>query len=104
MRPFFRVHRPPALALEPVVADRLGGAYRFLDVALLEQIAARRRPPPDACEAIRLKLEPHRAAARSDRLGRADLTRSIADAEQLLHVMSDLVGDHVSLGEIATRS
>ena len=59
---------------------------------------------PDAGQAIGLQLEPHRqrvglllrrrAAARLHLLG---------DAEQVLHVMPDLVRDHVGLREIARR-
>src|SRR5689334_8895778 len=86
------------LALQPVVADRGGGVERLLDVSLLEHVAALLGAArPDPGEAVGLKLEPDRepvrvgAAARL-LLGRVHLAR---DAEQRLHVMADLVRDHV---------
>ena len=89
----------PRLLLQRVVAD-----------AAADAAPARCRPSrhwlrpgvvgPDAGEAVGLQLELHRksAAARSVPLLRFLHLRQ--DAEQVLHVMADLVRDHVGPGEI----
>ena len=63
----------------------------------------RSRLCPDAGEAVGLQLDPHLDAVRL-RLaaGRAlRLLRLRQDAEQVLHVMADLVRDHIGLRELA---
>ena len=79
--------------------------------------APRRRRPPRGClrccvecaqtpgEAVGLQLEPHRELRWPDP-GPAccSLLDLAADAEQVLHVVADLVGDHVGLGEVAGRA
>ncbi len=59
---------------------------------------------PHAGQAIGLQLEPHRQQIGLT-LGYAlaGLLHLVRDAEQVLHVMADLVRDHVGLGEIALR-
>jgi hypothetical protein len=61
---------------------------------------------PHTGEAVRLELQAHRQPIRLGlRAGRllalADL---VADAHQVLHVVPDLVRDHVRLGEVAGRA
>src|SRR6185436_17186904 len=91
-----------AALLERVVADRRGRSQRFVDVAGIEDVLVVGGMAPDAGETIRLKLETHRKRVRF-RLarvppGRVDLGEN---AEKVLDVVADLVGDDISLGEIA---
>src|SRR5258705_7290443 len=95
--------------LERIVADRGRGAHSGFDVAGLEEGRLALAPQvlilvarPDAGEAIRLQLDPHLDLVP---LGLADgalrLLRLRQDAEQVLHVMADLVRDHIGLRELA---
>src|ERR1051325_81413 len=99
-----RIRRHAALRalLQPVVADGGRGADPLLEIARLEDVPrAIGVVRPDAGEAVGLEL-----AADGDRR-RAASARALAHArepEQLLHVMTDLVGDHVRLREVAGRA
>src|SRR5438309_5551043 len=99
--------RAARLPLQPIVADRGGGAECFLDVARLEPVVPRLGTiRPDAGEAIRLQLLTNRqprCAFHAFAAG-ACLPDPIEDAEQVLHVVSDLVGDDVRLGKIAAAA
>ena len=98
-----RHHIALRLLLQPIVADRRGGAHRGLDVAGLDQlpllVGARR---PDAGEAVGLQLDLDLQAVRLG-LGQAALLllHLGQDAELVLHVMADLVRDHIGLRELA---
>ena len=93
------------LFLDAVVADGARRIERLLDVAGLDDVLALLGMiGPDAGEAIGLQLHAH-----LERIGlalvhalprRLDL---IGDAEQLLHVVADLMRDDIGLGEIAGR-
>ena len=92
--------------LEPVVADSRRGAQRFLriagfelDVSRLEAAAFRSRMAPKTGQAISLQFEGDRRAVGAD--GRA--ARCLVEAEQMLDMMAELVGDHVGFREIAGR-
>src|SRR5215470_492253 len=94
---------PLRLALEAVVADRRGGVQALLDVTALENLpGALRVVRPDARQAVGLKLHAH---LQRIALGLAAtalrLVDALGDAEQVLDVMADLVGDDVGLGEVA---
>ena len=89
-----------------VVADRAGRVQGLVDVAGLEDVArALGVMAPDAGVAVGLQLEADGKRVAS-RLVRALLRRVhlVGDAEQVLHVMPDLVRDHVGLGEVAGRA
>ena len=90
------------LLLDAVVADRGGGAQGLLDVAFLEQPALVGGVRPDTRQAVGLQLEAHRqrVGAIGPALLPADL---LGDAQEVLHVVADLVGEHVGLGEVAGR-
>ena len=96
------------LALQLVVADRRRRGHRLIDVAIVDHPAAALpvgAVGPDAGETIGLQLGPHRkcvAIALAHAL--AHLLHLARDAEQVLHMMSDLVGDDVSLRELAWRA
>ena len=68
------------------------GVEALLEVAGLEQLPLRGRVSPDAGEAVRLQLEPDRVLAVLD---------LVVDPERVLHVVPDLVRDHVGLREVA---
>ena len=92
------------LLLQAVVADRRRGLQGCFDVARLDRLPALvGMIGPDAGETVRLQFDPHldavglRLAA-----GRAlRVLRLRQDAEQVLHVMPDLVRNHISFGELA---
>src|SRR6266576_7361565 len=90
-------------SLQCVVADRRRGSQRRLHVAGVEELQALLRavrPYPGEAVGLQLHLDlemvrlrlPH-AALQLLRLGQ--------DAEQVLHMMTELVGDYVGLGELA---
>src|ERR1043165_1809175 len=91
------------LLLQPIVADRRRGLHRRLDVARLDQVPLLVGfGGPDAGEAVGLQLDAHLQAVRFG-LARGSLLllHLRQDAELVLHVMPDLVRDHVSLRELA---
>src|SRR6266849_3512857 len=91
------------LPLQAVVADGGRGLERSFDVALLDQIPALLRTlGPDPGETIGLQLDLDLQVIRLDLAdGVLTLLHLRQDAEQILHVVTDLVGDHVGLGELA---
>src|SRR5712691_5029593 len=91
------------LPLQAVVADGGRGLERSFDVALLDQIPALLRTlGPDSGKTIGLQLDLDLQVIRLDLAdGVLTLLHLRQDAEQILHVVTDLVGDHVSLGELA---
>lgn len=92
-------------ALQPVVADRACGVQAFLDIAGLEDLPrAVRMVRPDAGETIGLQLQPHREGV-ALRLAHplAHRVHFLGDPQQGLHVVADLVRDHVGLGEVTGR-
>ncbi len=100
----FRNHRAAGLALQRVVADLAGGVERGLDIPLFQAPAAflLRTPRPHSGEAIGLQLD---LDAQGIGVGvAAVLAHGIhlgQDAQQVLHVVPDLVADHIGVGELA---
>ena len=95
------------LLLEHVVADRLGRAHAFLDVARLEDVALRvtsvRRPHTGVAVGLQLDADLDRVALGA--AGALLCTLSLVErAFEALDVMPDLVRDHVSRGEVAGGS
>src|SRR5262245_34624557 len=94
------------LLLDAIVADGARRPERILDVARLNDVLTFLSSiGPDAGEAIGLKLHAHleRVGLRLPHalLERFDLIR---DAEKLLHVMTDLMRNHVSLRHVSRRA
>src|SRR3546814_2098797 len=93
---------PLRLALEPVIADRRGRLQPFLHVAGIEQVLLPGVIAPDAGIAVGLQLE---GDGQPVGLGLRELLASardlFADAEHVLDMVPDLVGDDVGLGEMA---
>src|SRR5687768_4335024 len=94
-----RHHAALGLLLQRVVADRLGGAHAFLDVALFERARALR---PDTGVAIGLELDPDlelvALGLASAGLGRLN---PVERAFEVLNVVADLMGDDIGLGGVA---
>ena len=97
------VRRLGLLFLYPLVTDGTGGRQAFLDMASLQDLP---RPVgivrPDYGEAVGQKLHANLDGvgflAAGALLKVSHLTR---DPERRLHVVTDLVGDDIGLGEIA---
>src|SRR5690349_14869067 len=66
----------------------------------MDATGLRGRMSPDPSVAIGLKFQSHRTAVRTHASG----TNALIGAEQVLHVMSELVRNDVGLGEIAGRA
>ena len=81
---------------ERVIADGVGGVDGFFQVLVRNGEGVARRVTPNTREAVRLELDSHGVlilALAASRLSRC--------ADQVLHVMPDLVRDDVGLGEVA---
>src|SRR5215471_17217673 len=90
--------------LQAIVAD---GRYRIHargDIGLVDDAALARRMAPDARQTIRLQFHPHREWVGCGGIGAAQPAHLGFDAEQFLHVMTELVRDHVGLAEFARRA
>ena len=92
--------------LDAVVADRGRGVERLVDVARLEDVALARSSAPQtpakqsACSSSRTESA---FALVGPLLLRAPRS-ALGDAEEVLHVVADLVRDHVGLREVAGRA
>src|SRR6185295_5808110 len=97
----------PRLLLQTVIADRRGGLQRGLDVTCLDQILPVLPGVigPYAGETVGLELDLHLEPVCVG-LAHAALLRLHLrqDAELVLHMMADLVRDHVGLRELAGRA
>ncbi len=98
-------HDAPLRALlQRIVADRACGLQRRIDVAGIEKLPALLGMIcPNAGIAIRLQFDPHLDAvgpglSAGGLLGGLRLRQG---AEQVLHVVADLVRDHIGLREFA---
>src|SRR4029450_3049156 len=100
----FGRHVAARLLLEAVVADGGGSLEPGLDIARIEEVPPLGVEAPHAGEAVGLELHRHRervaAAPARARALRRDL---LGDADEVLHVMADLVGDHVGARELTRR-
>ena len=96
---------PCDLALQHVVADRRRGLQRGLDVARLDELPlAARRDAPRRRRSSRPATRPAPGCGWPRALSppaALRLLRLRQDAEQVLHVMADLVRDHIGLRELA---
>lgn len=82
-----------------IVANLVRGVQRFAEVRFVNRQIGARRVAPYAGKAIGLQFDAHRrlvlALALNLDLGRAD---------QILHMVTDFVRDHIGLREIARRT
>ena len=100
MGPGVLVDRSRRLTLQRVVADHGRGADGLLDIPLFEVTACEHPVRPHAGEAVGLQLEAHRQLVGLIRVALLLLVHLVADADEVLHVMSHLVGDDVGLSEV----
>src|SRR5215475_1596581 len=91
-------------ALERIVADGRRRLEAGLHVARVEQIPLLREMSPHSGQAIGLELHEDRQGI-APRFGRARalLRQLLRDAELVLHVVADLVRDHVGARELPRR-
>src|SRR3954465_15933041 len=90
--------------LELVVADGGSRAKALLRIAGLQHLPLRRGMAPHARIAVGLQLEPDRERVTLRRVALHQALHTLALPEHVLHVVSDLVGDHVRLREVSGRS
>ena len=98
-----RHHRAAAGALQRIVANPGGCVHGFLHIALLQDLArALGMVGPDAGKAIGLQFEFHAQCVVFNLAdASAHLVHLAADAKQVLHMVADFMGDHISLGKVA---
>src|SRR6516164_3763313 len=96
-------HVALGLPLQPVVADGRGSLHRCLHVARFDEVPRFLRVMrPHAGKAIGLQLDPHLDLVGLDFVETLlHLLHLGQDAQQVLHVMANLMGDHVGLRELA---
>ena len=102
----FRHHIALRLLLEVVVPDLRGAVQRILYVSffqgLILLVIVHR---PDSGVVVGLELKPDTDRVR---LGLADTVHFLVGlperAQKILDVMTDLMGDHVGVGQVAVRS
>ena len=93
------VGNDPALRflLDGIIPDRIGSAHCLFDVAFFQIVAT--VIGPDSGEVVSLQFESHGVLIVIGATPhRADFARS---SEKILNVVTDLMSDHVGLGEIA---
>ncbi len=102
----FRCDASLRFLLQPIVANRRRGVQTLFDVTGIEFHPARGEPPrfrrfvsPHARVTIGLQFDAHRAL-----VGVARKRGALERAGEILHVMTDLVREHVRLREIARRA
>ncbi len=89
-------------ACQRVVTNSVGRRDRFFNVALVEQVFLADAVGPDASIAVGLQLHTHRVGIGlrvAHRLAAA--VEFGEDTSEVLHVVADFMGQHVSLGEVA---
>ena len=103
MRKGVRHHEALALPLQPIIADRGSRLHRRFDVTRLDKLPLLLRVVrPYAGQTIGLQLDLHLQV-----IGRRPVALALdalylrQDAEQVLHVMPDLVRDYIGLCELA---
>ncbi len=106
VRECLRHHARLRLMLQPVIADGARRVQPLLEIARFDQrrvvtLSARR---PNACEAIRLQLDAHRPHSPARARAASRRFHLVHDAEHVLHVMPDLVRDHIRLRKVAARA
>src|SRR5690349_21023999 len=103
MREALRHDVATGLHLQSVVTDRACRVDALLDISSLEKVScAVRLPGPNASKAIGLQFKSDGKLIGSGLIAAFSLVlHPIHDAKQVLHVMPDLMGDHVSFREVA---
>ena len=102
MSPAFRLHVPTRHLLQSVVTNRRGGAESLFKVSMLDQVPSLLGMiAPHAGIAIGLKLHTNRQGiAFGFRRLSLETVHFFRDAEQVLHMVADLVRNHIGLGKV----
>ena len=104
MRERIRHHIALATLLKPVIADGRSCVQALFNVALFKNVCGCMRfLCPDSCKAVSLQFHSNRQKI-GIRFGQLH-SRSrnfFRDTYQILHMMPDLMGDHISLRKIAS--
>ncbi len=87
--------------LQAVVPDRGGRTQPSGDVALIDDVALLGGVSPHAGETIGLKLQPDRKSVSLAGVLLLESPNLPLDPEDLLHVVPDLVSNHIGLSEFA---
>src|SRR5690348_8847839 len=104
VRERFRVHAAPRLAEDAIVAHGRGSLKSLLHVARIELAALLRTVAPHAGVAVGLQLQTHGILVGVRRVTLLRAPYFGLRAEQLLHVMPQLMRDHIALCEVARRT
>jgi hypothetical protein len=93
-------------SLERTAANFCGSAHGVLDIALLQNLAGvLGLVRPDAGKAVRLQLQPNAQLVVLNLTDpAAPLLHLAGDAHQVLHMVADLVCNHMGLGKITGRT
>lgn len=106
MREAVRSDPTRALPLQCVVTDPTSSIEGFFDIALFEGLALRSGAMgPDSCQAVGLKFQSHRELVRLGlRQTPLHLLNLLINTKLMLNMVTDLMGDHIRLGEISRRT
>src|SRR5271165_721793 len=104
MRKRFRAHLPARHALQSIVSDGCRRLQACLHVARIDDLALFGGFRPNSGEAIGLEFQPHRERVDLRAVPFLRLAHLRFDAENLLHVVTEFMGDHVGLRKFARRS
>src|SRR5690349_5301805 len=88
----FGIHSSASHALQPVVSHRGRSFQPFVDVTGIQDVTLLRGVAPNAGQTIGLQFESDRKLVRSLRVLLLRATHFGLDAQQLLHVVANLVG------------
>ena len=95
------IHSSSRHALQTIVPNRRRRFQTFIDVSGFEYVALLSGMPPHPGKAIGLQLQTDGKLIRRSRIPPARSLNFLFNPKYLLHVMSDFMGQNISLGEIA---
>jgi hypothetical protein len=100
-----RDNRPVCLALQAIVTYCAGRVQRRLDIALLDNVLGSVGVIGlDPGETVCLQLDPHRNRVRPALVAAGTFGVSLLqNAELVLQMMADLMGNHIGFGKLARR-
>ncbi len=100
VRPRFGMHDSGLDLLNVIIPHGGGSSEGLFDVTGVENLTLARGARPNSGEAIRLQLEAHAEPRWPKLRGLSGVLDALGDAQLFLHVVPNLMGDHVGLGEI----
>ena len=86
--------------LNPVVTDRCSGVERVIEISPFQHLPLIGGVRPHAGVTIGLQLQSHREVIGITRMRLLQLAHARVRAEQMLHVVSELVGEHICLRQL----